>query len=37
VTRRAELIQIRDAVQNTVVADAPSTFLGRMKKFLGLK
>jgi hypothetical protein len=36
VARRAELIQIRDAVQNTVVADAPSTFLGRMKKFLGL-
>ena len=37
VARRAELIQIRDAAQNTVVADAPSTFLGRMKKFLGLK
>ena len=36
VARRAELNQIRDAAQNTVVANAPSTFLGRMKKFLGL-
>jgi small-conductance mechanosensitive channel/CRP-like cAMP-binding protein len=37
VTRRAELNQIRDAAQNTVVADVRSTFLGRMKKFLRMK
>jgi CRP-like cAMP-binding protein len=36
VARRAELQHIRDAAQHAVVADAPSTFLGRMKKFLGL-
>ena len=36
VARRAELEHIRDAAQHAVVADAPSTFLGRMKKFLGL-
>ena len=35
-TRRAELAQIRDATQNAAAADAPATFLGRMKKFLGL-
>jgi small-conductance mechanosensitive channel len=35
--RRAELEQIRDAAQNAVVADVPATFLGRMKKFLGLR
>jgi small-conductance mechanosensitive channel len=34
--RRAELEQIRDAAPTTVVADMPSTFIGRMKKFLGL-
>ena len=34
--RRAQLNQIRDAAGNAVVADAPSTFIGRMKKFLGL-
>jgi small-conductance mechanosensitive channel len=37
VTRRAELNQIRDAAQTTIAADVPSTFLGRMKKFLGLR
>jgi CRP-like cAMP-binding protein len=37
VTRRAELQQVRDAAQNAVAADAPSTFLGRMKRFLGMK
>jgi len=36
VTRRAELAQIRDAAQQTAVADAPATLLGRMKKFLRL-
>jgi small-conductance mechanosensitive channel len=36
VTRRAELNQIRDAAQSAVVADVRSTFIGRMKKFLGL-
>jgi small-conductance mechanosensitive channel len=36
VARRAELQHVRDAAQHAVVADAPSTFLGRMKKFLGL-
>ena len=35
-TRRAQLAQIRDATQNAAVADAPATFLGRMKKFLRL-
>jgi small-conductance mechanosensitive channel len=37
VTRRAELNQIRDAAQTTIAAEVPSTFLGRMKKFLGLR
>jgi small-conductance mechanosensitive channel len=36
-TRRAELQQIRDAAQNATVAEVPSTFLGRMKKFLRLR
>jgi small-conductance mechanosensitive channel len=36
ITRRAELNQIRDAAQGAAVADLPSTFIGRMKKFLGL-
>jgi small-conductance mechanosensitive channel/CRP-like cAMP-binding protein len=35
-TRRAELNQIRDAAQSAVAADVPSTFIGRMKKFLRL-
>ena len=34
--RRAELTVIRDATRNAAVADAPATFLGRMKKFLRL-
>jgi small-conductance mechanosensitive channel/CRP-like cAMP-binding protein len=34
IARRAELNQIRDAAQNAAVADAPATFLGRMKRFL---
>jgi small-conductance mechanosensitive channel len=37
VTRRAELAQIRDAAQNAAVVDAPAPFLGRMKRFLGMK
>jgi CRP-like cAMP-binding protein len=37
VARRAQLTQIRDAAQNAAVVDAPATFLGRMKKFLGLR
>jgi CRP-like cAMP-binding protein len=37
ITRRAELNQIRDAAQSAVVADVPSTFLGRMKRFLRLR
>ena len=36
VARRAELQQVRDAAQHVVVADAPSTLLDRMKRFLGL-
>lgn len=36
VTRRTELNQIRSASQEIVVADAPATFVARMKKFLGL-
>jgi small-conductance mechanosensitive channel/CRP-like cAMP-binding protein len=36
-TRRAELAQIRDATQHAAVADAPATFLGRMRRFLGLR
>ena len=34
--RRAELMQVRDATRNAAVADAPATFLGRMKRFLRL-
>ena len=37
VTRRAQLAQIRDSTQNAAAADAPATFLGRMKKFLRLQ
>jgi small-conductance mechanosensitive channel/CRP-like cAMP-binding protein len=36
VARRAELAQIRDAAQQTAVADAPATLLSRMKRFLRL-
>ena len=36
-TRRAQLAQIRDAAPNAAAAEAPATFLGRMKKFLRLK
>jgi CRP-like cAMP-binding protein len=36
VTRRAQLTQIRESTQNAAAADAPATFLGRMKKFLRL-
>jgi small-conductance mechanosensitive channel/CRP-like cAMP-binding protein len=36
VARRAALRQVRDAARQAVVAEAPSTLLGRMKKFLGL-
>lgn len=35
-TRRAELAQIRDTAGSAAAADAPATFLGRMKKFLRL-
>jgi small-conductance mechanosensitive channel len=35
-TRRAQLAQIRDAAPNATAAEAPATFLGRMKKFLRL-
>ena len=34
--RRAELMQVRDATKNVAEADAPATFLGRMKRFLRL-
>jgi CRP-like cAMP-binding protein len=34
--RRAELAQIRDTAGNAAAADAPATFLGRMKRFLRL-
>ena len=34
--RRAELSVVRDATRNAAVADAPATFLGRMKRFLRL-
>jgi small-conductance mechanosensitive channel len=37
VTRRAELTHMRDAAQSAVTVDVPATFLGRMKKFLGLR
>ena len=33
-TRRAQLTQIRDAAQTAAAADAPASFLGRMRKFL---
>ena len=36
IKRRAELAQIRDVTQNAAAADAPATFLGRMKRFLGM-
>jgi CRP-like cAMP-binding protein len=36
VTRRAQLAHIRELTQNAAAADAPATFLGRMKKFLRL-
>jgi CRP-like cAMP-binding protein len=36
-TRRAELAQIRDTTRNAAVADAPATFLGRMRRFLRLR
>jgi small-conductance mechanosensitive channel len=36
VTRRTHLTQVKDATQTAAVADAPATFLGRMRKFLGL-
>ncbi len=36
VTRRTELDEIRNAPQGAVVADAPATFVARMKKFLRL-
>ena len=36
VTRRTELEAIRDASQGAAVADAPATFIARMKKFLRL-
>ena len=36
VTRRAELAQMRESGQNVAAAEVPATFLGRMKKFLGL-
>ncbi len=35
VTRRTELEQIRSASHGTAVADAPATFVARMRKFLG--
>ena len=35
-TRRSELEQIRAASHGMAVADAPATFVARMKKFLGL-
>jgi CRP-like cAMP-binding protein len=34
VTRRAELDRVRASSTGTAVADAPATFLARMKKFL---
>jgi CRP-like cAMP-binding protein len=36
VSRRAELNQIRETLKTVAVADAPATFLKRMKKFLRL-
>jgi small-conductance mechanosensitive channel/CRP-like cAMP-binding protein len=37
VARRAELDSVREEEQNVAVADAPATFLGRMKKFLRIR
>ena len=37
VTRRAELDRARSAVRGAELADAPATFLARMKKFLRLQ
>jgi small-conductance mechanosensitive channel/CRP-like cAMP-binding protein len=36
VARRTELQQVRNAAQHVDVVEAPSTLLGRMKRFLGL-
>ena len=36
IKRRAELTNLREATRNVVAADAPATFLGRMRKFLGM-
>jgi len=36
IKRRAELTNLREATRNVVAADAPATFLGRMRRFLGL-
>jgi small-conductance mechanosensitive channel/CRP-like cAMP-binding protein len=36
VARRAQLTQMREAAQNAAVANAPATFVSRMKKFLRL-
>jgi small-conductance mechanosensitive channel/CRP-like cAMP-binding protein len=36
VTRRAELEQVRSTSHGTAVADAPATFIARMRKFLGM-
>ena len=33
-TRRAELDRARSAARDTVVTEAPATFLARMKRFL---
>ncbi len=37
VARRAQLELVREEEQNVAVADAPATFLGRMKKFLRIR
>jgi small-conductance mechanosensitive channel/CRP-like cAMP-binding protein len=37
VARRARLDVVREEEQNVAVADAPATFLGRMKKFLRIR
>lgn len=37
VTRRLELDRIRSATRGAAVADAPATFVARMKRFLGLR
>jgi small-conductance mechanosensitive channel/CRP-like cAMP-binding protein len=36
IARRTELDQIREAAQHAAPADAPATFLDRMKRFLGI-